>query len=87
MGEILQEGQGRPPGDTISLDAPGGGGTDFRPVFDHCAELFQQPRCLVYLTDLEGRFPDEAPAYPVLWVVYGGQTEAPFGEVVSILDR
>jgi predicted metal-dependent peptidase len=69
-------------GDTIALDAPGGGGTDFRPVFNHVEKLDEVPKCLVYLTDLCGRFPENAPVYPVLWVTWTKDRQAPFGEVV-----
>lgn len=71
------------PGDTIAKRAPGGGGTDFRPVFDHVAKLDEPPKCLVYLTDLQGTFPAEAPPYPVLWVVWGDE-KPPWGELVQI---
>jgi predicted metal-dependent peptidase len=70
-------------GDTISPNFPGGGGTDFRPVFEHIAAMDRTPKCLVYLTDLDGRFPEADPGYPVLWVVKGGGA-APFGEVIEI---
>ncbi|HEY6020159.1 MAG TPA: VWA-like domain-containing protein [Candidatus Paceibacterota bacterium] len=71
------------PGDTIDKEFPGGGGTSFVPVFEHCDTLPMLPKCLVYLTDLDGTFPDKEPPYPVLWVVYGGSKEKPpFGEVV-----
>lgn len=71
-------------GDQIGTDAPGGGGTSFKPVFSHVGKLDEIPKCLVYLTDLDGDFPDKEPEYPVLWVVFGGQNKAPFGEVVNI---
>ncbi len=67
--------------DSIVLHAVGGGGTDFRPVFDHL-ETDDPPVALIYLTDLCGSFPTAAPDYPVLWAVYGGVDSAPFGEVV-----
>jgi len=72
-------------GDTIDKRAPGGGGTDFRPVFAHVAKMDMPPKCLVYLTDLDGSFPDKDPGFPVLWVVYGGgEGKAPFGEVCKV---
>lgn len=71
-------------GDRIDAKAPGGGGTDFRPVFDRMEELPESPRCVVYLTDLQGVFPDKHPDYQVLWVVWGGaDLKAPFGDVVK----
>ena len=63
--------------------AGGGGGTDFRPVFDAISARDEQPVCLVYLTDGEGEFPEEAPEYPVLWVMTT-DASAPFGEVVRL---
>lgn len=72
------------PGDQVDQKAPGGGGTDFRPVFDLVGKRDTTPRCLVYLTDLDGTFPSEDPGYPVLWVTYGTEKKAPFGESVPI---
>lgn len=42
----------------------GGGGTDFRPVF----EAVDKTAILVYLTDGYGEFPKKEPDYPVIWV-------------------
>lgn len=69
-------------GDTITKQCPGGGGTDFRPVFAHIEKMDKPPKALVYLTDLYGSFPAEAPDYPVIWVVWSKGTTAPFGHVV-----
>ncbi len=69
------------------IDQPmGGGGTSFVPAFEEAAE--KQFKRIVYLTDLEGTFPKEAPDdCRVLWVVPpGAKTDVPFGEVVRILD-
>lgn len=71
------------PGDEITGDIHGRGGTSFCPVFEHVSKLQVAPKCLVYLTDLDGTFPDTEPDYPVLWVAYGGGTKAPFGEIVQ----
>lgn len=61
----------------------GGGGTDFRPVFERLAA--QPPRALVYLTDGFGWAPDEAPEYPVLWVLTPDGTEpADWGETIRL---
>ena len=61
----------------------GGGGTDFRPVFCYVEEHDLKPEALVYLTDLFGAFPDEAPRYPVVWAATTDET-VPFGDVVRI---
>lgn len=69
----------------ITLAPKGGGGTDFRPVFEWVGQRGMSPQCLIYLSDLEcNRFPEE-PLYPVLWVRIGGSGfQPPFGEVVEI---
>ena len=65
----------------------GGGGTDFRPVFDFLNQERISPACLVYLTDLECRyFPFKQPDYPVLWIQTGGRNNAepPFGHRIHL---
>lgn len=52
----------------VLLEPKGGGGTDFRPVFNWVTENGIAPACFIYLTDLYcDSFPD-VPGYPVLWV-------------------
>ena len=71
----------------VGMNAKGGGGTDFRPVFEYFEKQETKPTCLIYLTDLYGTFPDEAPEYPVLWVVYGNpEGVAPFGLTAYIKE-
>ena len=64
----------------------GRGGTDFRPPFAWVEEHMggQAPACLVYLTDMEGPFPEQAPGYPVLWVSTSREYVGPFGETVYL---
>jgi predicted metal-dependent peptidase len=70
-------------GQPVSLTPVGGGGTDFRPCFRWLGEKGIQPQTLVFLTDLCGKFPEEAPPYPVLWAsTYTRQ--APFGLVIPM---
>lgn len=66
-------------------DFRGGGGTDFRPAFDHVEREELAPACLIYLTDLCGTFPDEPPAYPVIWCATE-PGEAPWGETVHVTE-
>lgn len=68
-----------------SLTLTGGGGTDFRPVFDYLRATQQRPDVLLYLTDGNGSYPDSAPReYPVLWCL-SGERESPWGVVLRIL--
>lgn len=74
-------------GDVIEIKPKGGGGTDFRPAFDWIAENQVEAACLIYLTDMYGDFPPEAPDYPVLWVSTSDH-HAPFGETLRLeIDR
>ncbi|HUN00226.1 MAG TPA: VWA-like domain-containing protein [Halothiobacillus sp.] len=71
----------------------GGGGTDFRPVF----ERLQGDAAvdgLIYCTDLAGQFPLQAPRFPVFWLVPHslgqpmsgspiGLKPPPFGQVLT----
>ncbi len=70
--------------DPVKLSPKGGGGTDFRPVFDWVENEGMIPACLVYLTDMLGEFPEYPPNYPVLWGDTYGRKQAPWGEKVSI---
>jgi len=70
-------------GEPIILAPVGGGGTDFRPCFDWLAERGITPQTLVFLTDLRGTFPSEAPGYPVLWAS-AERGSAPFGQVIPM---
>jgi predicted metal-dependent peptidase len=70
-------------GQPIHLTPVGGGGTDFRPCFRWLEEKGIHPQTLVFLTDLWGTFPENAPAYPVIWA----STETrpvPFGQVIPM---
>lgn len=67
----------------LSLKPRGGGRTDFRPAFDYVGDHDLNPKCLVYFTDCEGRFPDSEPDYPVLWIKMGQDTP-PWGDWLEI---
>ncbi len=73
------------PDEQIALKPLGGGGTDFRPGFEYLDEQDEQPKCVVYFTDLEcSSFPAE-PEYPVLWATIGSyKNDPPFGEVIKV---
>ena len=67
----------------LQAEISGGGGTDFRPVFQWVDEQNMKPEILVYFSDLEGRFPELAPAYPVLWLVKGKE-KPPWGQRIQL---
>lgn len=70
-------------GEPIRLTPVGGGGTKFEPCFDWLDEHGIAPQTMVFLTDLDGSFPREVPAYPVLWASTSKLT-APFGQVIPM---
>ncbi len=71
----------------LELHPRGGGGTDFRPVFDWVESAGIQPDCLVYLTDMYGSFPTQTPSYPVIWGSTSHVDQAPFGDVIHIQEN
>lgn len=75
------------PWDEFKFDTrvKGGGGTDFRPVFDWVDRQDVQPDSLVYFTDARGKFPQHEPRYPTLWLVKG-KAEVPFGARIQLND-
>jgi predicted metal-dependent peptidase len=66
----------------IVLKPIGGGGTSFVPAFEYITKMGYTPSCLLFLTDLYGRFPSKAPDYPVMWITPNDQ-KAPFGATVK----
>jgi predicted metal-dependent peptidase len=76
-------------GDTVDLKPVcGGGGTSFVAPFIRVGEEGINPAFLVYLTDMEGAFPQEDPGYPVLWASttpLKKARSAPFGETIEVV--
>ena len=69
----------------ISLVDPiaGGGGTDFRAVFDWQENQDVPADVLIYFTDAQGKFPEQAPAYPVVWLIKG-KAPVPWGDRIQL---
>jgi len=61
----------------------GGGGTDFTPVFEWMDAQDIPADILVYFTDGQGKFPAQAPAYPVIWLIKG-KSKVPFGDRIQL---
>jgi predicted metal-dependent peptidase len=69
----------------------GGGGTDFRPVFEHFENLKNElpPEVLIFITDGYGPAPAQPPrGIHTIWVLVGGNTQAPapWGDVVVVTE-
>ncbi len=68
---------------TLPDNITGGGGTDFRPVFDWVEKQGRQPDLLVYFTDADGSFPGQEANYPVIWLVKG-KHKTPWGQRIQL---
>jgi len=64
----------------------GGGGTDFRPVFEHIENMHEDFKFLIYFTDGMGEFPQYEPTIDTLWVMPTSK-DIPFGELLSITTQ
>ncbi|CAG9183676.1 vWA domain-containing protein [Cupriavidus pinatubonensis] len=66
----------------------GGGGTSFVAPFAWLEEQGVHPTFLVYLTDMDGKFPAVPPVYPTLWASTTPLhriAPPPFGEAVEVI--
>jgi predicted metal-dependent peptidase len=72
--------------DPVPKQMPGRGGTNFCPVIEDLGNGRKDFSVLVYLTDLDGHFPDKAPDFPVIWVstTDPARMQVPFGEVIFL---
>ncbi len=73
------------PGDVIEYKAVGGGGTDFRPLFEYVDREIPDAKIVIYFTDGYGTFPSFRPIHDTLWVM-PNEIEVPFGEVLQIIS-
>jgi len=71
------------PGERLEYQVSGGGGTDFRAVFEYIDREIDYPTLLLYFTDGMGTFPEHEPSFDVMWVMPESR-EVPFGEVLII---
>lgn len=70
----------------LTFNPRGGGGTDFRPGFDHVVEKGIQPELVVYFTDMYGEFPQHDYGFDILWIDTCGQWsgEPPVGQHLKL---
>jgi predicted metal-dependent peptidase len=73
------------PGEPLEYEVSGGGGTDFRPVFEYIDQYIDYPTALLFFTDGKGVFPQDEPGFDVMWVM-PDEAEVPFGEVLLLQD-
>jgi len=70
-------------GEALEIEVKGGGGTDFRPVFEMIEVELTQPSLLLYFSDTKGSFPAIEPNYEVLWIA-SQKLDVPFGMLLTI---
>lgn len=67
------------------MQLEGGGGTDFRPVFEYIDTELPDIEILLFLTDGYGAIPERQPPYPVLWCLCeGGKKPVQWGYELKI---
>lgn len=73
------------PDELSRLILKGGGGTDFRPVFDWVKKQFDNRiDSLVFFTDLDGEFPKDKAPFETFWVTDSQHANPPFGRKLVI---
>ena len=74
--------------DVVKAVPIGGGGTDFRPIFDMVNRDYnpEELSCVIVFTDGMGYYPevDETNNNPVLWVIDNTDVDPPFGKIARI---
>ena len=74
--------------DLMNIIPYGGGGTDFRVIFEYVRRNCPKelPACIVIFTDGDGPFPDESASLgvPVLWVINNQIFTPPWGKVARV---
>jgi len=74
------------PLERLETTLKGGGGTDFRPIFEYIENLYEDFKFLIYFTDGMGEFPRYKPTIDTLWVMPKSKDiVVPFGEVLDIV--
>jgi predicted metal-dependent peptidase len=72
----------------VTIEAVGGGGTAFSPIFKAVNAKDEIPACVVVLTDLQCEDFGLEPHYPVLWAsVCKRSRPVPFGEVTLVKQK
>lgn len=72
-------------GEKLDFKLKGGGGTDYRPVFDYIESNLPMSTMLLYFTDGDGFFPRRGPSYEVLWAL-SRPAKVPFGRPLQIFS-
>jgi predicted metal-dependent peptidase len=72
--------------DMLALNPKGGGGTRFKPVFDHFANSDERYAGMIFFTDMEGDLQEcSEPDMPVVWADIGySHPREPFGTRVDV---
>lgn len=75
------------PEDHFEVHPKGGGGTDFRPLFEYVKNMDEAPAAVIFFTDGYGSHAKEAPDCPVIWLLPPGSADDssfPFGRIIRM---
>ena len=70
------------PGDELSYNIQGGGGTNFEETFNYIEQNIDNVSLMLYFTDGMGKFPHDEPMYDVVWVGCDEKMSIPFGRII-----
>jgi len=72
------------PGDELSYNLKGGGGTNFEKTFEYIDENIDEVNLLLYFTDGFGKYPENEAMYETVWVL-SDNIEPPFGRALKLI--
>ncbi|MDM5270638.1 VWA-like domain-containing protein [Sulfurovum sp. zt1-1] len=73
------------PGEPLEYEISGGGGTDFRPVFEYIDQNIDHPTALLFFTDGQGIYPNNDVNFDVMWIM-PEVVDVPLGEVLLLQE-
>lgn len=72
------------PGDELSYNIKGGGGTNFENTFTYINENIVDVNLLLYFTDGFGTFPKDEAKYNTVWILTNKNIDVPFGQILYL---
>lgn len=77
--------------DLMAITPYGGGGTDFRVIFEYILKNYTEepPSCVVIFTDGYGPYPaeSETTGIPVLWIINNDEATPPWGKITRVVKN
>jgi predicted metal-dependent peptidase len=72
------------PGDELSYNIKGGGGTNFENTFKYIDENIDELNLLLYFTDSFGKYPEDEGNFDTIWILTDDASNVPFGRIILL---